>query len=357
MAVYGTGTGSASRSPSLRSSSDRMFDEQWNRKRPASSATARGAIGGVSTASPLVNPSSPVKTGGSSGGSSGGSGGGGGTGSTGAGANPYASYLAQMADWYGAAIGNINSAYDQAAGAYASSLASARDQINASYNKSYNDVRRDAERALREAYINNMMNKRDLQQTLSAQGLNGGAAETTMASLANRYGSNRKEIDENWNNNISELALTRDNNLSQALQAYNSQMAQLAQARASQINNAEMARAQMTMQLGMANLEYLNKAGFPTLGYLGDLGVDANAYVTGLNGLVNNMADYNYNPSEVANPYTAASAQQGNAMTGTNYARYLASLEMMAEEQQKRNLGAALTPTGYANNGYQMTVR
>lgn len=295
----------------------------------------------------------PTNTGGSGG--SGGSGGAGRTTPTtsAGGTNPY---LAQMADWYGAAIGNIENAYNSAAASYANSLASAQGQINAAYNKSYHDVKRDAERALREAYINNMMNKRDLQQSLSAQGLTGGASETTMASMANQYGNSRTGINENWNDNIANITMTRDNNLAQALQMYNNQMAQLEQARAQQINAAEMARAQMTMQLGMANLGYLNQYGNPTIGYMDGnpyvtgLNIDNSAYITGLNNLIANQA-YDWNESSASNAYKPIAVQQNIGMGGNEYAKYLASLELMAaaEDKKKKNM-----MDGYGGGGAGM---
>ena len=282
--------------------------------------------------------------------------GGGGTSTGNAQQNAYNAYLAQMADWYGAAIGNIESAYGAAAGAYAGNLASAQAQIQAAYDKSYRDVRRDAERSLREAYINHMMNKRDLNQSMSAQGLTGGASETTMASMANQYGNSRTGINENWNDNIANIAMTRDNNLAQALQMYNSQMAQLEQAKAQQVNAAEMARAQMSMQLGMANLGYLNKYGNPTIGmmdgnpYVTGLNLDDSSYITGLNNLIANQS-YDWNPSDATNLHNKVSAQQSIGMTGNEYAKYLASLELMAEaEKKKKSMG------GGAGTMYQMVA-
>lgn len=79
-----------------------------------------------------------------------------------------------------------------------------------------------ADRALQEAYINKMMTLKNLPQTLSAQGLNGGVAESTTAGLYNNYGNARNEIETERLDQIGALQ-----------QAYNNNVAQLEAQRAS----------------------------------------------------------------------------------------------------------------------------
>ena len=79
-----------------------------------------------------------------------------------------------------------------------------------------------ADKALQEAYINKMMTLKNLPQTLSAQGLTGGVAESTTAGLYNNYGNSRNEIESERLDQIGALQ-----------QAYNNNMAQLEAQRAS----------------------------------------------------------------------------------------------------------------------------
>lgn len=100
-------------------------------------------------------------------------------------------------------------------------------RVNAEQQKknldySTGQVNNAADRALQEAYINKMMTLKNLPQTLSAQGLNGGVAESTTAGLYNNYGNARNEIETERLDQIGALQ-----------QAYNNNVAQLEAQRAS----------------------------------------------------------------------------------------------------------------------------
>lgn len=56
-----------------------------------------------------------------------------------------------------------------------------------------------ANKSLREAYIANMLSKRNLPQQLKAIGVSGGASETTLADIENTYMNNRFGIEEQRN--------------------------------------------------------------------------------------------------------------------------------------------------------------
>jgi len=137
------------------------------------------------------------------------------------------------------------SAWDRIADAYAraqeylkGNYDSAVERLNAAKKKSTKETKEDAEKALRDAYISNMLGKRDLNQRLSAMGYNGGATESTMAKLANQYGNSRNEIVTQRARDISNINQTYGDNLAKALQAYNSALA-----------NLEMSRLQMELSL------------------------------------------------------------------------------------------------------------
>lgn len=68
-----------------------------------------------------------------------------------------------------------------------------------------------ADNSLKEAYIANMMAKRNLPQQLKAAGVSGGATETTMSDIQNTYMNNRFGIEANRNNANLQARLAYDN--------------------------------------------------------------------------------------------------------------------------------------------------
>lgn len=72
-------------------------------------------------------------------------------------------------------------------------------------NQSANNLRQDSDEAKRQAYINYMLGKRDVDQQLSNAGLSGGATESVLANLFNTYGNNRNSIDNNYVKALAEL--------------------------------------------------------------------------------------------------------------------------------------------------------
>lgn len=84
------------------------------------------------------------------------------------------------------------------------------------YQYAQGQVNDTTDRALQEAYINKMISLRDLPQQMSAQGLSGGASETSTAGLYNNYGNARNQLE-----------LGRQNELSNLLNVYQQNMAKL----------------------------------------------------------------------------------------------------------------------------------
>lgn len=69
--------------------------------------------------------------------------------------------------------------------------------------------------ALRQAYINRMQQQRNLKQLLSAQGLNGGASETTTAGMLNNYANSRNTLESERTAQLANLMNTYQNNLAE----------------------------------------------------------------------------------------------------------------------------------------------
>lgn len=144
----------------------------------------------------------PAKPAVSAGGSGGGGGGGGGGGA--AAPNYYADYMSFL---------ERQRAEQQAARNAAAEAA--RKAQQGQYDANVKKLNTAADDAQRQAYINYMMSKRDMGQQLSAQGLSGGAAESTWAGLYNGYGNSRASTEKSRLENLGDLQQTLQNNLAQ----------------------------------------------------------------------------------------------------------------------------------------------
>ena len=214
----------------------------------------------------------------------------------------------------------IASAYGNAAGSLRGNYDSTVSRLNAARDKSMGDVRSDAEDSLRQAYINNMMTRKNLNQRLSAMGMNGGATETTMSSLENQYGKSRSGINETLNKNISNLDMTYGDNLAAALQSYNSAKA-----------NLDLQRMQLEMQAENArqNAESSSMNAY--------MNIDS-GYMSALQAALKNQANYQYNASQATNDFVPGQAQQAaSASEGANYAKYLAQAQLEASNGSNIN--------------------
>lgn len=291
---------------------------KWKNNVPTIGATL-GAIGPVSSAGNLSGGSGSGGSGGSRGSSSSSGsisyGGGGGSSAS----DVYMAYLnrlqAQAEASYQRNMERIADAYNSSRNALTENFNSTKGQLEASRNKSANGINTDSESAMRQAYINNMLSRRDLAQSMAARGLSGGASETTRASMENNYGNARNQIDTTRNKNLSDLEEVYNNNLAQALQAYNSNMA-----------NLDMQRMQLEQQAENAlnNFEAGYAANFSMLAPSNE------AYLQALQALTNNQNSFNYEGATANNPYLAYSMTQAQSGGGNNnYGEYLAQQSMM----------------------------
>lgn len=112
----------------------------------------------------------------------------------------------------------------------------ALDQLRSAYESNVNSLKTQGEDALREAYVNMMMNKRGLNQNLANTGLTGGAAESTMANLFNTYANDRNKIartlnesleqaGRTYNTGVANLGMNFNNNYADVLNDYYDQLA------------------------------------------------------------------------------------------------------------------------------------
>lgn len=154
----------------------------------------------------------PLDNGGNSGGSTGGSSSsGGGSGSTAPVNNAYDDLQSYLDSIYAAQEAQRQREYQNTLG----QLRNARDQ-------GANALNQNADNALRQAYVNYMMGRRNVNQALSNAGLTGGATESTIADLYNNYGDNRAAIERERMNGLSNLDLTYNQGVADAGMAYGS---------------------------------------------------------------------------------------------------------------------------------------
>ena len=139
----------------------------------------------------------------------------------------YDNNLSALEDAYKKQISGLGSTYEATKG-----------QLENDFNLSSSAIERQAENALREAYINNMLSKKNLHQNLTAQGMSGGAAESTIANLMNNYGNSRNAIEIQRNADLASLRNNYNRTLASALESYNNALA-----------NADSTRANARLQL------------------------------------------------------------------------------------------------------------
>lgn len=253
----------------------------------------------------------------------------------------YANYLAQQQAKaeasYQRNIQNINNAYNSARNYYDSNLASTRNTLKTSYDASKKDIDSDAEASLREAYINNMLNRKNLTQALTAQGLNGGASETTQASMLNNYGNARNNIETTQAKNLADLLRTYNGNLASAQNAWSSQMAQLELQKMQQLQAAENA---------LANMQTAS---------LGNISTDS-SYLTALSSLMKAQSAFEAAPTEnplLQNLYNTTQADY-QALADTSYQRYLQQQKLTEAEQTAAMIEALKNPVNQTARLYAL---
>jgi hypothetical protein len=214
--------------------------------------------------------------------------------------NDYSDYLRQMREAaqtaYDRGMGALNSAYDNQMNSLSDNLNETRNQLTNQYNRSRDNINQDAENSLRQAYINNMMSRRNLGQQMSALGLNGGATETNLANMANNYGNARNNINTTLNNNLSNLEGNYSDNLSQAQQAYNSAVASA---------NLQKAQQAMSLENALANNQISALGDYQTL-----MQRENQNYLDLLKAAIANGASFSYNPTEANNAFNAVAVNQ-----------------------------------------------
>jgi hypothetical protein len=242
---------------------------------------------------------------------------------------------------YDASKGRLDSAWGDTESALKSNLDSTLDQLRKNYEYGAGVARDDAASSLREAYINHMMNKRNLGQNLAAMGINGGATESTLANLYNEYGNSRNDINKQTEDIIAQLSNGYNSNLASANQLYNSQFADARNNYASQLNGLEQMLANNIMST------YNNTPLYNT-----------SDYAQALSNLQSQMAQLAAKAASTPTTNSlAVNKVTTNNATNTannNYARYLAMARDLASN--KNVSGLELAKYLVANGADQNTI-
>lgn len=206
-------------------------------------------------------------------------------------------------------------------------LADTMNNLKSDYAASKGNINTDSANSLREAYVNYMNNRKNLNQALTAQGITGGAAESTIAGLGNTYGNARNAIDVATLDNLSELERLYAQNRSTANQNYNNQLASDALAKANYMTQLE---SDLANSIAQAYTDRINA--------LSD--IDDN-YYSMMAELAATQKAYTPTKTSANNEVESVSVEQGGSDDEKNAAQYAA----LANYAQMLRRGGASTDT------------
>lgn len=206
-------------------------------------------------------------------------------------------------------VSAMNNAFSERSNLLKSNLDTTLQNLQTDYDASKANVNKDAQNSLQQAYINNMMSRKNLNQNMAAQGLSGGASETTMAGMYNNYGNARNNIQTVANNNLGELENLYNQNRNSAYQAYNDQLAQDAITKAQYMAQFEADRQNALATAYNTQLSQLMSLD-PT-------------YAASMLGLVENQGAYTPVATAANNAPKSVSTTQGTGATKATYGTLL----------------------------------
>jgi hypothetical protein len=95
--------------------------------------------------------------------------------------------------------------------------------VNDKYNLDEQNLRNDAEKQLREAYINYMISRKNAANDMARLGYTGGVTESNLARMNNNYGTIRNDINRRLEDQLNPLRVNRNAELLSLLNNYNNQ--------------------------------------------------------------------------------------------------------------------------------------
>lgn len=233
-------------------------------------------------------------------------------------------------------MANLDKSWNAKTGALSDNLKNTLASLARQYQNSKNEVNADADKSFREAYVNYMQNRKNINQNLSAQGLSGGAAESTMAGMYNNYGNSRNDISTTLNDNLASLENLYQDNMSEAQSAYNTQYAQAL---------SDYLNYQNQMEQNLAS-NIIGSYG----NMVSSLGNLNSGYTDALYGLLQKQAEYAYKNSKATNALDNVSTESlNNIGSVTDYAKNLMS-QMRAQGADDATIIRQLANNGVDTN-------
>lgn len=227
------------------------------------------------------------------------------------------------------AISTVENAYKRKTELLGKNYNSSVNNLRNQYDFSSNNLQKDAARSLKDAYVNRMLSQKSIGQQLSALGIGGGAAESTIAGINNNYGNSRNDINTTLNDNLASLNNVLQSNLAAIEQSYNTALA-----------DAETARANAIAQLSLdgigADLSSLTSSG--------------SDFMRSIQEALANQSSYQGTPTQATNGVARVSTQQSNnSGNSTQYSR-LAGLIGAAQSMADNNHEAETITRALARN-------
>ena len=230
---------------------------------------------------------------------------------------------------YDRSMAALNSSYNTMQNSLKGNYNSTLGQLEQNYNPGVAGVNKQADNAQQQAYINYMMNKRDMGQQLAAQGLSGGASESALAGMYNNYGNSRNTIDSGRNDSLADLMNDWNTNKASALQAYNSQLAEMAMQKANAVQQLENNLANLIANAATANYDAQFSLSSDYLSKMMDLASRGGSYASA-------VANRAYSPT---NALLTASTQQGAAAMPTVFNAYQQAQNALDAQMAAANPG------------------
>lgn len=136
----------------------------------------------------------------------------------------YAQLQAAAQKAYDENMAALNKAFKDRKKLLGENYQSTLDDMQGTYDTNSGVVNQNADRSLKDAYVNMMINKRDMPSMLSAQGISGGPSESALAGIRTQYGNARGDLEQSRGDAIEQLLLALQNNQGEASRAYNQQL-------------------------------------------------------------------------------------------------------------------------------------
>lgn len=238
-------------------------------------------------------------------------------------------YYKNLVDSYNRSMGYVDQGFAEGNDATARARDEAIELAAQLYAMGEETQNQRTEKDLKGQYISYMNGLKNMNQRLSALGINGGAAETTLLGALNGYEANRTDLEEARASALGQLRQQQMQSDSEAQQAYLSKLADLISARTTQQLGVENTRS--TNEGNYANMQQQAQNNFQNWAsdLTGKKTSNESAYADAIRQLAEMKNTSAYNSATLSNQ-AAQSKSDNYSSTG-----YTAALEALGEKNAK----------------------